>query len=399
MISFESARDEFKALRNLTYLNWAATGPLPRSSKEAVDSLLESLYDMGGASLSKDIGKISTEAKEQISTLMNAGTDEIAITGTNTSQGVQTAFEAIQPRSGESIVTCDMQYVLTEVELQKWREKGVEIRVVKNHNGLYNIDDFADNIDSKTKAVFLDSVTWVNGYRFDIPAVSKIAHENYAFMITDSIQHLGQVNLDSKVFGADMVVGGAQKWLSDWLGLGFLYVKKDIISDLKMPYYGYKNAKEPKGGWPSYFTETERELFPDFEFYDDARKFEYGGSLYNMPGLLALTASLKLINGIGIERVEAKVLELKHALIEALQDMKMNVLQPFEEKHQSGITTFTTGKGREIDMKIVEELNSSGFALSYRAGGGISGIRVSTHYVNNLQDIEKFTIALKETLQ
>lgn len=396
MINFESARDEFNALKNITYLNWAGTGPLPRSSKEAVSAMLDSLYEWSSGAPSRDVNEISSETKEQISTLINAENDEIAITGTNTSQGIQTALEAIGPKRGESVVTSDMQYVLTEAELQKWRDRGVEIRVVRNRNGVYDIEDFADSIDDTTRVVLLDSVTWINGYKFDVPEISKIAHENNAYMVTDSIQHLGQAYLDSKEFGADMIAGGAQKWLSDWLGLGFLYVKKSVMKDLQMPNYGYKNAKLPEGSWPSYFTRIDRELFPDFEFYEDARKFEYGGSLYNMPGLAALTSSLKLINGIGIKRVADKVLELKHALIEELESMKITVLPPFDEKFQSGITTFATSKGRDHDLRIVEKLNSSGFALSYRAGGGISGIRVSTHYVNNLEDIERFITALKE---
>lgn len=397
MTTFESARDEFKALKNMVYLNWAGTGPLPRSALESVSSMLSDIYEWKGETVQNGMVDIVENAKSQIAKLMYASPEEIAITGTNTSQGVQTALESVQPGKGESIVTSDMQYVLTEAEMQKWRDRGVDIRIVRNRNGVYRNEDFSDAVDSNTKVVFLDSVTWINGFKFDIPEISKIAHENGAYMLTDSIQHLSQADLDTRSFGADLIAGGAQKWLSDWLGIGFLYVRKERVEELNRPYYGYKNTEEPTGGWSTYFTETDRELFPEFSFYKkDARKFEYGGSLYNMPGLVALTATLKLINGIGTREIEKKILKLKHDLIEGLGALGFTVLPPGDEKNQSGITTFNMGLGKEKEIKVVEKLNNSGFSLSYRAGGGLSGIRISTHYVNNNEDVEKVLSALKE---
>lgn len=397
MTTFESAREEFKALKNMVYLNWAGTGPLPKSALEAVESMLSDIYEWRGETIQNGMVDIVQNAKSQIAKLMYASPDEIAITGTNTSQGIQTALESIHPEKGESIVTSDMQYVLTEAEMQKWRDRGVDVRIVRNRDGVYKNEDFSEAVDGSTKVVFLDSVTWINGFKFDIPEISKIAHENEAYMLTDSIQHLSQADLDTRTFGADIIAGGAQKWLSDWLGIGFLYVKKNRVAELHRPYYGYKNTEEPRGGWGTYFTETDRELFPDFNFYNnDARKFEYGGSLYNMPGLVALSATLKLINGIGTKEIQKKILKLKHHLMEGLEGLGFSVLPPQDEKNQSGITTFNMGIGAAREIKVVEKLNSSGFLLSYRAGGGLSGIRVSTHYVNNGEDVDKLLSALKD---
>ncbi len=393
---FESAREQFAALKNMVYLNWAGLGPIPESAKKAVEELLSNMYQWNSAYMSEAIPNLEKGAKEQISKLLNTTSNQIAISGTNTTQGIQTAFEAIAPRSGESIVTSDMQYVLTEAEMQKWRDRGVDIKVVQNRDGVYDTNDFAAAIDDSTSAVLLDSVTWVNGYKFDIPEISKIAREHNAITVTDSIQHLGQAEADASGFGADIIVGGAQKWLSDWLGLGFMYVRKGLIEELNRPYYGYKNTEEPEGGWHDYFTRTDREDFPDFKFYNDtAKKFEYGGSLHNMGGLAAVAETVGLINSIGIKKVQKKILGLKKQLIEGLDSLNFDVLPPYEEKNQSGITTFRMGIGRKNEMKVVDKLSESGVMVSYRAGGGLYGIRISTHYVNNGEDIEKLISALR----
>ncbi len=394
---FEEAREQFKALSNQTYLNWAGTGPMPSASVKAVEELIDALYEYNGASLPEMRHHIPVEAKEQLARLINAKTENIAITGTSTTQGVQAALNAVNPSAGQSIVTGDLQYVLTETEMQKWKKKGVSLKVVKNRNGVYDAEDFSGEIDENTAVVLLDSVTWINGYRFDIAEISKIAHENGAVMITDSIQHVGQMPLDTKTFGADIIVGSAQKWLSDILGVGYSYVSDSIVKKLERPYYGYGNTVEPEGGWPEYFTNIDRPLFGDFEFRNsDATILEYGGSLSNLGGLAALSPSLKLINGIGPFDIYSRIMGLKGQLVSELELLGMNLVEPLDENHQSGITTFSTGLGAQKDIEIVGKLSSMGIVVSYRAGAGIGGIRVSTHYVNNSSDIENFIDGLKK---
>lgn len=396
---FEEARAEFKALENKVYLNWAGTGPMPSSSVEAVKRLLNAIHEMNGSTLPEMRHEIPGNAKGELAKLLSAEPESIAISGTSTTQGVQGAFSAVNPGKGDSIVTCDLQYVLTETEMQKWREKGVTVKIVRNHNGTFEEEDFASAIDHTTKVVFLDSVTWINGYKFDINGIAKIAHENGAVMMTDSIQHVGEAVLDTRTFGADIVVGSAQKWLCNMLGVGYTYVSKEIAGVLERTYYGYTNTDEPEGGWPAYFTDLSRKSFQDFSFRaEPSSMLEHGGSLSNLAGLAALAPSLRLMNGIGAVGVQSRVLELKKYLVEELESMGMKILPPYEMKNQTGITTFETGIGHDHDVGIVEKLHSAGIEVSYRTGGGIGGIRVSTHYVNNEDDIEKFLTQLRGQL-
>lgn len=393
---FELAREQFRALDNMTYLNWAGTGPMPLDSVRAVKTLVDDLYDYNSPNLMETRNNIPKLAKAELSKLINADPSEIAITGTSTTQGIQTALSAVNPGKGESIVTSDLQYVLTEAEMQKWRNRGVEIRVVKNRSGTFSTEDFSKAIGANTKVVLLDSVTWINGYRFNISEISKLAHESEALMITDSIQHVGHMPLDSRKFGADIIVGSCQKWLSDLLGVGYTFISKSTVESIERPYYGYKNTVEPEGGWPKYFTSAERPLFGDFSFVDsNATKLEYGGSLDNLAGLAALTPSLRLINGIGSGRIYHHIMELKRQLLEGLSALGMEPIPPLEEKDQTGITTFRTGLGSAKDIDIVQKLGTQGVKVSYRAGAGIEGIRVSTHYVNNSDDVDTFVSSLQ----
>ncbi len=142
--------------------------------KELLDSLTYFTEENASAQHVK-LDSLAISLKQEAAKLLNASEDEIAITGTSTSQGVQIALESIRPQKGENIVTTDLEFPLAGVEAQKWRERGAEIRVWRHKNGTYSLDDLANLVDKNTKVILLSSVTWVNGYKFDLEEVSKIA--------------------------------------------------------------------------------------------------------------------------------------------------------------------------------------------------------------------------------
>ena len=75
--------------------------------------------------------------------------------------------------------------------------------------------------------------------------------------------------------------------------------------------------------------------------------------------------------------------------------MKLQILSPIEEKkYRSGIILFKARKKKPVE--IVTELGKrSNIIVSARG----NGIRVSTHFYNNEQDVDRLIIGLKMILQ
>jgi cysteine desulfurase/selenocysteine lyase len=75
--------------------------------------------------------------------------------------------------------------------------------------------------------------------------------------------------------------------------------------------------------------------------------------------------------------------------------MKLQILSPIEEKkYRSGIILFKAQKKKSLE--IVTELGKrSNIIVSARG----KGIRVSTHFYNNEQDVDRLIIGLKMILQ
>lgn len=391
-------RDEFRIFEKYNFLDWAVVSPSPTRAVENINRLLDSAVYFPEENASLQHVKMDSEAislKAEMAKLLNASEREIAITGSSTTQGIQIAFETIKPKKGENVVTCDMEFPLAGTELQKWRNKGVEARVLKNRNGEFNLEDLSALIDEKTRIVFLDSVTWVNGYKFDINEISKLAHENGAYLVLDSIQHLGAMNLDTRKLDVDFIAAGGHKWLTSPFGIGILYIKEKLIDALEPPFYGYMNAAEPKGGWDAFFRDPGKNPLVDYDYVHDAKKFEYGGT-GPYPGIVGLTGSVSLINSVGIQAVENRILKLKKILIEELEAIGARVLPPHDEKNFSSITTFNLKKTLKEDYELVDLLNRNGIKVSGRGTSGLGGIRVSIHYPNEESDILNLVEYLKK---
>jgi cysteine desulfurase/selenocysteine lyase len=388
-------RDELPIFQSDIFLNWAEASPAPRRSVQSIQQYLSESLTLTGKALHVKWDQIADGARNQIARLLNSEASEVALAGSSTTQGIQIAFNAINPGPGDNIVTCDLEFIMGGVELLKWTKKGVQLKIWKHRNGVYDIDDLAELVDNKTKILFLDSVVWINGYKFDLEEIGKIAHERGAKLVLDVMQHIGAMPLSVKDVEVDFLAAGGHKWLLAPFGVGFLYANKKNVESMEPPEYGYANTDIP-GGRGNYFKRIDAKSIAEYPFVKTAKKFEYGG--VNSPiALTGFISSLEMINSVGQVEIERRILYLKKILMSELEKIGAILSRPIkEEANFSSITLFHTGRDLEHDYKIVDKLNSYGVSVSGRASNGIGGIRVSLHYPNNEDDIATFIKSLQK---
>src|SRR5579872_295727 len=118
---------------------------------------------------------------------------------------------------------------------------------------------------------------------------------------------------------------------------------------------------------------------PEIDLEDDARRFEIGN--FNYSGICAMNAALKLILEVGIENIERHVLALTSYLSDKLEERKIDVLVPKDQRFRSAICVFNLpGEG------WVEYFAANGVVLSSRRGS----IRVSFGMYNSFEEIDQF---------
>ena len=385
---------EFPSLRERAYLDWAAVGIPPLRSVGAIRAALDQLesqpdYFASGSSQAK----AKDEARQALSQVLGCDPGHVVFTGTSTTSAVQTAVDAVNPQKGDNVVILDMDFPLVYGEAYRLKVRGVEVRVVRNSDGDYELDSFYDVIDKRTRALVVSSVMWVNGLRLEVEELSKLVHEVEGYLLVDAIQEAGALRM-RWLDKADFVAFGTQKWLLSPYGIGVLCVGKRAVEELSPPRPGYSNMKV--SDWDSFWedpTKVPLSLEP-FDRYSPL-KFEYGGSFSPLP-FKGLSASMSLLSEVGMENVEATIMRLRKAMVEELDDVGADVLSPGEARKASGIVLFRLPGTPRYTYELVRRLRARGVAVSGRGAAGVWGIRASVHFPNKEDDVVALSSALRE---
>jgi selenocysteine lyase/cysteine desulfurase len=172
--NISKVREEFPVLKYKTYLNSAAHGP-------ALKRVWNAVQDFWTFTLCEDYNQLSPDAKTEAAKLLHADVNEITWSSRVT-QGFNMVSSMMDVGKEENIVVTDLGYPSNVFVWLPFRNKGADIRRVENRDGNIELADFEKTIDEKTRVVSLSRIEWTSGLRYDIKAISEIAHEHGAYL-------------------------------------------------------------------------------------------------------------------------------------------------------------------------------------------------------------------------
>ena len=387
---FDEARDLFPALTDKVFLDAACVSLAPRCATEAVQKFLDIALMCPERSSTLHhlaMDELRAEARPQVARLINADESEIALME-STTHGLSVAANALPLERGDRVLLCDLEFLQVAVPwCQKAKSAGIEINIVPHRNGEIHIDDIAERIDSRTRAVAISSVQWSNGFRCDLKSLSALCRDRRLWLVVDAIQQLGAMPIDVKETHVDLLACGGHKWLNSPFGTGFLYINRESMPELQPSLAGYLSLETPPGGWGNYFQTPSITPVRDYRFVDEARRYETGGTA-NYPGAIGLASSLKLINELGTARIADHIYRLTDHLIAGLENLRVEVVTPVAREHRSSIITFSIGEAKD-NLALMERLLDRKVLVSVRYTSQVGGVRVSCHFYNNFEDIDR----------
>ncbi|OPZ23253.1 MAG: Aminotransferase class-V [bacterium ADurb.BinA186] len=172
-----------------------------------------------------------------------------------------------------------------------------------------------------------------------------------------------------------------------------MYMSRKALS-LSASTFRYLNLDAPAGGWGHYFRNPTQTPFRDYNFPAKARSFSIGGT-GNYPGAIGLEQSMNIVHQIGIKNVEKRVLELSRLLKRKLHTLNVHVTSAENDEALSGITMFSINNDPNQDLACLNHLLNERILVSVRYTNGHGGIRASTHYYNNEEDIDRLCHTVK----
>ena len=391
-------REQFPALREKVFLDAACVSLAPRVATDAISRFLDMVVHCPAPSSTLHhiaMDEMRNAARSQAARLLHAHEDEIALVE-STSHGLNLAAGTIPLEPGDRVLLSDLEFLEVALPWIQLAPRGIGVDVVPHRNGEALVESFAERVTPKTKVIALSSVQWSNGYRCDLGAFSAFCRERGIWLVVDAIQQLGAVPIDVQKTPADFFACGGHKWLNSPFGAGFLYVRRESQARLRPGLTGYLSVEPPAGGWGEYFQTPAITPVQNYQFCGSARRFETGGTS-NYPGNVGLAASLSLIHEIGMDQIAARILELTDHLLAGLQALKVEVVTPKARKNRSGIVTFSAGSAAR-NMALMNRLLERKILVSVRYTSQVGGVRVSTHFFNSPEDLDRLLNAVEDSL-
>lgn len=379
-----------------TYINSAYVHPLPAAGREALRRYTESR-----CSPVLDTHYDREQVKAEFAALINAKPSEISFVP-NTSTGENLVVNGLGLGTAghdANVVTDALHFESALLHLGELKRRfGLDVRTVMPRDFRTDLEDLERVIDRKTKLVEISLVAMANGFQHDLKAVCDLAHSRGAYVYADIAQAAGNTPIDVRASGVDFAACPTFKWLMGDFGLGFLYVREELLDRVLRPtQYGYYQAAEfqshflpgdqaaPAPGSPmgAGFARIGVGTPYSWKLNNDATAhFEVGTSGSGAQHILMET--LPYIRKIGVEKIQAHRQPLLKKLREEMPRLGFAPLTPPEST--SALISFTM-KDR---ANVVERLKKAN--VNVRVADDF--LRISPSVFNDMADIEKLLEAL-----
>ncbi len=370
---WDEFRRQMPVVEKWAYFDHAAVAPLSGPAKAALDEWAADAA-VNGAVNWKAWRERVEEVRRLGGALVGADQDEIAVIR-NTTEGVNLVAEGFPWKAGDNVVTLTSEFPTNRFGWLHLAERGVEARLVPTENERVDLDRIAETCDSRTRIVAVSWVGYQTGWRNDVDALVDVAHQQGALLFLDAIQALGVFPLDVTKTAVDFLAADGHKWLLGPEGAGLFFTRREHLTLLRPMGIGWNSAQNAGD-----FSEQSLTL------KQTAGRYE-GGS-YNLAGITALGASLRLLSDYGARALSERLLSVTDLLCERLNDCGAQIVNCRDRLHRSGIVAFTLPG--ENPQRVRQRCLEQGVIVNCRAGR----LRISPHVYTNEDDIDRLIAAL-----
>ncbi len=370
-------REVFPVCRRKVFFGHAGVTALPRPVADAIIG-----YTQKSSENHQEFGEVLRDidqARKTAARFIDAQPEEIALLGP-TSLGLSLFANGIPWERGDELLCYFGDYPANVYPWMDLGRRGVDVRFLKTERpGEITPESVAAALTPRTRLVALASCNFLTGYRIDVDAIGALLAEKGVLFSLDGIQTLGAFPLS--VRNVDFLSADAHKWMLGPMAIGIVYVKKKHFEMLRPTLLGAWNIQSP-----NFIVQKE------VVFYDTARRYEPG--VLNVAGVYGMQAAMDLVLDAGYDKVAARVLELQKHFVGALLPLGFEIISPHGGPNASGIVTF---RHPRLDMaEAFAALERADVVASLRFdAGGVAYIRVSPHFYNTVEEIERAVEVLR----
>jgi selenocysteine lyase/cysteine desulfurase len=371
---------DFPASQKWTYLNAASVALMSAPAAEATIAWQRDLAENGTRNFDEVAEEtVFDDLRAASARLLNARDEDIAV-GSSATDLLSSLAWALLPQPDQVIVGTEAAFPSAIYPWQRIaRHTGCVVRLARaDDRGLVDADELLGLIDERTAIVALSHVEYRTGQVYDLAALAHKVHEHGGLLVVDATQSVGQVPIDVKESGVDVLVSAGYKWLCGPFGAAIMYLAPGLQHDLDPGTVGWRSHKK------IWSLQADRCEFPN-----GARRFEASTMAYGCA--VGLARAVAYLNEVGIDRIYAHNLALVDRLASELRAKGGRVQLPEDQAGRSSILSVSF-PGHD-PTEIAARLSEAEVIVSVR-----DSLRVSPHLYNDRGDIDRIVQVLDQVL-
>src|SRR2546425_11744488 len=219
---------EFPFFGDRVSLTTCSLGALGERPRRRLGEFLD-LWQARGAAAWYDVWWAAlAELRRRYGRLVGATPAEIAL-APSISVALSSLAEALDYRRRPKVVVTSLDFPTVAYQWLAKRPRGVEVVVVESPDQVsVPVEAIARALDERTALVATSHVYFTSGAIQDIKAVADAARQCGALTVIDAYQAVGQVPVDVKAAGVDVLMAGGLKWLLGGPGVVFIYGREEL---------------------------------------------------------------------------------------------------------------------------------------------------------------------------
>lgn len=374
-------RQDFHLQEGLAYLNTGTVGATPAPVLKAMQRYWQLMAENPNESSAILQGR-QEAIRAKAARFIGAQASEVAILR-NASEGNSLVSQGIDLAKGDEIVIGSLEH---DSNRQPWYVKAKRAGIVVKEARIGTpakspqeiVQAFERAITSRTKVISVAHCDTVTGTITPLKELAALAKSRGLLIFADGAQMLGSMRIDVHDLGVDTYVTTCHKWLASPAGTGLLYVRKEVQERI----------------WPNVVTEN-------WWSYSDARKYDRV-SRRPWPVVAALEHALDFQLALGPARIEQRICELgRYLRAEASRIPHVVLYTPENPAMSAGITSMTLDNVDPIRAREYLRVHHDVYTAARAKGerypadpNGVSGFRVSTHYYNTYEEVDRVLVGL-----
>lgn len=246
----DNAQSDFELPDCTAYLNGNSLGVMPKRAKAAVESALQTWAAdaVAGWNTANWVG-LAQQAGDKIGRIIGARPGETTVADSTSVNLYKVLHAALALRPERNTIVCEAGNFPTDLYVMQGlaaARAGVELRTVEPAA-------VADALDDSVAVLCLSHVNYRDGYRFDMAAVTRAAHEAGALVVWDLAHSAGAVPLAVAADDVDFAVGCGYKFLNGGPGApAFAYAAQRHHAQLQNPVSGWFGHNAPFAFAPTF---------------------------------------------------------------------------------------------------------------------------------------------------